>query len=144
MKSRSQGYNKRQTEDDQAARKMTEDRSRNLKRQIGVIDEVHSERLAVRIRIPNPDGTTRFFGISPNKPVPFVPLSDDPLDILQRFGGVERGMVVEVLWRGISEGTKASAHIIGATSEEAKAINLKPRHIDDTASSLPFKPMGFY
>jgi hypothetical protein len=144
LEGRAQGYNKHQVQKAGAGLRGTEDRSRNLKRQIGIIDEVHPERLAIRVRVPLKNGGTRFFGQSPGATAPYIPLSDDPLDILQRFGGVERGMVVEVFWRGLSEGPGASAHLVGATSEEARAINLQPRHTDNTASSLPFKPMGIF
>ena len=144
MNGRAQGYNKFQIQQSQDYLRATEDRSRNLKRQLGVIDEVHPERLAVRIRVPTKNGGSRFFGESPGTTPPYVPISDDPIDLLQRFGGVERGMVVEVFWRGLAENTIAHAHIVGATSEEAQAINLQPRHTDDTASSLPFKPMGIF
>ena len=144
MKGRAQGYNKFQMENDQSGRIGTENRSRDTKRQIGTIAEIHPARLAVRIRLPTKDGSTRLFGQSPGAEVPFVPLSDDPLDLLFRYGGVEVGMVVEVFWRGLAESSVASAHIIGASQDEAKAVNLQQEHIDNTASSKPFEPGGLF
>lgn len=145
MKGRAQGYNPYQMQQDTRDRLSSEDRSRNLKRRLGIITEVHPERLAARIRIAEGSrGATRLFGQAPGKPAPFVPITDDPLDLLARFGGVDEGMVVEVFYRGLSENTLAFAHIVGATSEEARVMNLQQEHIDDTASSLPFKPMGIF
>lgn len=130
---------KRQQQDSKVGR----DYDRGIKRVIGVIREVDSKqngKLYVFVDIPTVKGGLRPFG---QDKTPVV-ITDSPLDILLRFGGIKAGQIVEVFYRGIGETGAASAHIIGDDMSTLSNAQEIPREGFSIAASLPFEPMGIF
>lgn len=128
---------------DLSTRKSEKDHDRGIKRQIGIIRKIDSRStgtMYVYVDVPDGKDGVRPFG-QDKTPVIII---DNPVDILVRWGAVEIGQVVEIFYRGIGESGSASAHIIGATPDDFKRAVAPPIEGFNTASSLPFEPMGLF
>lgn len=123
------------------SRANSSDHDRGLKRTLGIIKDVDVQKngkLFVFVDVTGNGGVLHPFGQNKTS----IAIIDSPLDLLLRFGGVQKGQLVEVFYRGIGETGSAWAHVIGDAGEELVRAREMPRTGFSVAASLPFEPMG--
>jgi len=126
---------------DTAQRDTTKEKDRALRRIVGMIKDINSKKngkLYISVLVPDGRGGMRLFGQGKTD----VVIVDSPLDILQRFGGLKPGQVVEIFYRGINETGQGSARIIGENLTDFVNAREAPKEGFKVASSLPFEPGG--
>ncbi len=126
---------------DASQRDSIKEKDRGLRRVVGMVKDVNAKKngkLYITVLVPDGKGGMRLFGQGKTD----VVVVDSPLDILQRFGGLQSGQVVELFWRGIGETGQGSARIIGENLNDFVNAREQPKEGFNLASSLPFEPGG--
>lgn len=142
LKGRSNLATKHHHQQESGRSKVDQDVSRSIKRTFGTVHKIDPNQrnaLTVTAWVPTSGGGRRLWGEGRE-----IILTDSPLDLLLRFGGLQPGLTIEITWRGIAETGKAYAHVLNenVNDETLKDGDEVPMRTVDTQSSLPFEPFG--